>query len=136
MLRHAQFDLELDRERAIVVARRNPDVPMHAADLVPWAQELSAHAARELPGAALVLDVREVVGNADPAFEAAVSDCHAELGKHFRLVVNLVRSAVGRMQVSRIHQATPGAPIHLITDDEAEAMRLASRPTASTPAAP
>jgi hypothetical protein len=71
----------------------------------------------------VVIDLREVAGRNDAAFEDSIRPLQRHVEAHFARVVFLLRSAVGELQVARLKRET-GSKL-LYTRDEDEAFRMA-----------
>jgi hypothetical protein len=81
-----------------------------------------------------LVDARRSPPRNDPEFEEAVSRKHDRLFRGFRASVVLVQSAVGRLQVRRMLEAS-GVPVPVFTD-EAEALAHLARRTSDRPMTP
>ncbi|MBX3246264.1 MAG: hypothetical protein KF901_03700 [Myxococcales bacterium] len=89
-------------------------------------QFVSAHEAlitalEPLSGAILV-DLREVKGRNDPAFEARMAAYRRRMFAPFERLVVLVGTAIGKLQVQR-HMHEDGFTHALVSDSEPEALR-------------
>ena len=88
-------------DRALVLAVRRQGVPLPAEDVQRAHSELFAFAPEAL-SSQLIIDTRPVTGNNDERFEAAIARSHAELLAHFRHIVVLVRSTIGKLHAVRL----------------------------------
>ena len=112
--------------RRTVLALRKPGNVMQAEDLATVFQDLMGQIRPEHIDFGLVLDNRASRGNNDESFEAQVKALQAAISGRFRVIVSLVRTAVGRLQNERLNAEAPdGARFH-VTTDEAEAYALAA----------
>jgi hypothetical protein len=69
---------------------------------------------------ALLVDLRKAPGRHDPEFEAVMTDCRKRVVTGFRSAAALVRTAAGKMQVSR-HIRQDSLTMSVF-DDEQEAL--------------
>jgi hypothetical protein len=68
----------------------------------------------------ILMDVREGPLRTDPAFEQVVKQSSPDMGQHFKRCAVLVRTAVGRLQLTRhLHERRSPS---LVFDDEARAL--------------
>ncbi len=77
---------------------------------------------RSLVGHRLLVDTRDAIGRNDPEFEAMTGRFRARLFRSFERSAMLVRTAVGKMQVSRLAREQGGVGSEVF-QDEAEAER-------------
>lgn len=100
----------------VMLAERKQGAPMAAEDVEPAHRELidlGLHA----KGWGLIVDTRLITGNSDARFEAAIGRVNELLLGHFGHMAVLVRSAIGRLQATRL--TDPGGQILVTTDVEA-----------------
>ncbi|KIG17647.1 hypothetical protein DB30_02922 [Enhygromyxa salina] len=90
-----------NRDLRVILGERKQGAPMGAEDVEPAHRELTT-LGDDTKGWGLIIDTRLVTGNSDERFEAAVSRSNAVLLAHFERVVVLVRSAIGKLQATRI----------------------------------
>ncbi len=122
------FDVSVHATRGIVWAHRKKGEHMRPEHLRVWGErliEISSQHGGNTGQMGLLIDARDGVGNSDPAFESAVLENRKRLLAHFRVVVNLVRTTVGRLQHERLHAGRPTRERSLVTNDEDEALRWA-----------
>jgi hypothetical protein len=105
-------------ELRMILAERIHGAPMPADDVESAHRELTT-LAPNTAGWGLIIDTRQVSGNSDPRFEAAVSRVNAMLLAHFGRVVVLVRSAIGKLHATRLSQPSDAL---LVTTDPDEAL--------------
>lgn len=112
---------ELAAERVVMVRRKPHPIPL--ADVPAVYAAAFATARPEYKQWGVVIDMRAVAGNNDPAFERAMEPVRRSADQAFARVVVLVKSMVGRMQIERTrrHDGTST----FVTQDEDEALALA-----------
>ncbi|WP_146157861.1 hypothetical protein [Enhygromyxa salina] len=108
------------QELRVILAERKQGAPMGADDVESAHRELTT-IGDDTKGWGLIIDTRLVTGNSDARFEAAVSRSNAILLAHFIRAVVLVRSAIGKLQASRI---TDNNEDILVTTEIADALEF------------
>lgn len=79
----------------------------------------------ELADLGLVVDSRAPVGRNDPGFEAMIQEFTTSLTRRFPRVAVVIRSAVGRLQATRLAREDPAWRAMIVTDDLEAAIRHA-----------
>jgi hypothetical protein len=120
------YEIEQDAPRKLVVMRRTSLGVPPAAGASILQDILSV--LRPLRGQRLLIDVRRAPGNNDPTVEQRIQQFRRQLSELFPVSANLVATAVGRLQLSRLGRER-GDLVSSIFFDEAEAIaHLMARP--------
>ena len=91
-------------------------------EIAPAFEEVfETFAGARLSQLSVLIDLRDVVGRNDPAFEAAVAPYRRRLVQSFGRAAVLVRTSIGAMHIQRLFQ-DEGIPLQVFTD-HARAMR-------------
>jgi hypothetical protein len=123
---HSPFFLVTVDDEARLVKRVRTSARFQSLEQVERTYaELIRVMSRVEPTYAQLIDARESPARNDPAFESVVARHHAQLYSGFRAVAVLVQTAVGRLQVRRMLDASGiGAPV--FTDENEALAYLAS----------
>lgn len=114
------YRIEHDAARGIVFLRRTP---VHfSAGTLDGELVAVTRMLRKLRGLKLLVDVRLVPGNNDPAFEKRIHMFRKELAELFPVVATLVSTAAGRLQIGRMNKER-GDRRHSVFLDEEEAIQ-------------
>jgi hypothetical protein len=128
--------LEIDRDRAIVRVRRTAE-PIASLDAFRTHIPAIRAALAGVDGArhGLLVDLRDGPMRSDPAFESAVRTLREEVFYGFARRATLVRTAVGRLQVTRVARESPApAGSTAVFMDEAEALAWLAQTARRSPA--
>jgi hypothetical protein len=121
--RNTHWRLLSDGDRGVLILERTPEPFVDLSALGPANDPilklLTTHAATGK--ARLLLDLRQGPGRNDAPFEQATEAARRGLFDLFGRVAVLVRTQVGKLQVSRL-QKSDGADPHAVFTDEAEAI--------------
>lgn len=103
VLRSQYFTVLISRNQLLVrVIRSSQPFDSIKTVITAWKEVDGAVAKAARKGWALLVDMRQGPARNDPEFEQAIQSVVPEVRKGYRRIGVLVRSAVGRMQVSRV----------------------------------
>lgn len=106
-----------DARRAVFVRRTSVAFPDLDAVNQTFSRLIAVLSEIEVRGHRCVVDMRDVPGRNDEAFEETVARYRPQLFGPFVGVVMVVKSAVGRMQVQRMMGSNHGERFSVATDD-------------------
>jgi hypothetical protein len=130
LLRTKHFVLTVDEEHQVIRRTRTAERFASLDELhEAYADLLRALDAIDRVHYAQLIDAREAPPRNDPEFEAAVTRMHTSLYRDFRRSAVLVHTAVGKLQVKRMLDAS-GVDAPAFTDEEAALLYLQGRASA------
>jgi hypothetical protein len=135
LFRSPWFSLDRDDATAVVHYRRSA-VPFATAEELLRAFSEMELAVAKLDGHhwRLLLDSRDAPMRNDPAFEEAMRSCRRRFVARFARVAVLVKTAIGKLQISRYAREDGRRPRTF--EDEAMALAYLTRRTTSRPPRP
>lgn len=121
---HSQyFVVSISREERLVrVVRSSQPFATIQTVTAAWLEVDAAVARLERKGFSLLVDMRSGPARNDPEFERAIQAIVPQVRLGYQRIGVLVRSAVGRMQVSRVAR-TYGA-VEMVSTNEAEVLEF------------
>ena len=119
------YDLRLDQQRAVLWLHRS-SAPIERLGEVHAAQSAVLDRLEQIAcrSFGLLVDLREAPSRNDPEFEEAVKEFRRQLFSSFPRNALLVRTAAGKMQLTRHVRSDGSVSLVKIFNDEAEAMEF------------